>query len=107
MQPWKGSRAREHIFDRRKYGKSEKFDLSCLNVLSMSSTQETVPSRAATLPYHDAESYKLWLNKIACERLGYEELQQHLRSVFQSQTSHAHTRSTRTMSRHYVTTMTA
>jgi hypothetical protein len=74
MQPWKGSKAGEHIFDRKKYGKSERFYLSCLNVSSMSSTQETVPSRAATLPYHDAEFYKFWLNKIACERLGYEEL---------------------------------
>ena len=29
----------------------------------MSSTQETVLSRAATLPYHDAEFYKFWLNR--------------------------------------------
>jgi len=37
-------------------------------------TQETAPSGAAALPYHNAESYKFWLNKITCERLGYKEL---------------------------------
>ena len=50
----------------------------------MSSTQETVLSRATTLLYHDAESYKFWLNKIACEWLGYEELRPFQRELLAS-----------------------